>query len=262
MPSTDFTVLDDFDVEKYNACEDWDTEMWLVALSLRTPMLHFLRPHRGGLTKGPMPKQYFTNERPTYLNVAEEHIKNPIFTREMSKKNIRRCAPVVIRDFIYTDIFNVIQIAEEAEKMGFDAQGGDTLRNAEIAIGRTPYNAYLSIDMNATDEIILEKVGNWLKKTRDVTEILPTYPRHYIKASDLKGWHSDRLLPYLDLVFWAKLSGYNLSETEMGKMLFPPALDRDVSIEPRSKMRNITKKALRLISRENLNALATHCQTY
>lgn len=257
MQLSDRAVLEGFNVAKYNACEEWDAKMWQMALSERVYMRYLLRPHEGvTLTKGPMPRSIFVDQRDFYLGVAEARIKDPIRTREASDRSPRIYAPSVISDFMLTDIFNVTDIATNAEESGLQEYKWMCLRDVEKAIGRPSNRLYVGIDLHAPDVVILEKFGNWLKKTRNASGITPKYPAPSFKDKDFKKWHTDKLLPYLDLAFWGKMSGHALTETDMGNKLFPS------DFEPRTKMRSIATNALRLISRECVLTLATQCQTY
>lgn len=260
IPSTGLAILEQFDVEKYNACEDWNAKKWLIALSQRVYIQNFLHLHKGGITKGPMPEKLLLKNADLFLKLAEARIEDPIPTRETSASIPRLCSPSVISDFMLTDLYSILNITENAKKNGLQELKGLRLKDVEKAIGLPLNTFYLAIDLNASDAVILEKFDNWLKRARNESGIEPKHSGKRFNESDFKSWHFGKLLPYLDLVSWAKLSGYALSEREIGEKLFPTSDDNDADL--RIKMRAIDKKALRLISKEYVTTLTIQCQLY
>ena len=246
-------ALDGFDVRKYDACAEWGAREWRMALSMRSAMRHFLHTMKDGLSKVKLPDPVFSNEREYYLKIAEERLANPLSVPQGAPYLV---APVIIRDLCFSDFFHFDGIAGRAQEAGLDIQAGLRIRDVATAVGLSSDTFYLSLDLSASDLVIKEKFDNWLKITREKSGIKPAFTERLLNESDFKDWHASRLLPFLDLLLWSKLSRYSLSKEDISEKLFP-LLFGDVS-----KIRSAPKNALRLISRANMDLLAMGCQTY
>ena len=264
MQVSEDDALEEFDIEKYNACEDWSANDWLIALSQRVYMLHFLHRQEGGISKWQMPaRQVFKNERQVFLKLAEERLREPIPNRQTSQSLPRIITPNVISDFMLTDIFNVIDSAdvEAGDRLEYV---GIRLRDIEKAMGVPSDTFYLKIDLGAPDKLILQKFENWLTKTREESGVAPKSQVLLFKKEELKNWHANKLLPFLDLAFWRLVSGQKLTDGDILNKLYPSTLeiDKNKMTDLGSKAKSITDKALKIISQENVERLATFCQIY
>jgi hypothetical protein len=46
-------------------------------------------------------------------------------------------------------------------------------------------------------------------------------PKRAVSEADLHDWSQHRILPYLDLTFWAEVEGVALTQQLLGEVLFP-----------------------------------------
>lgn len=243
-------LLNNFDIKKYDVCKEWGADQWLIALSKRSELRYFLRSLKGKISDSPMPREVMKGQRKHFLTVAEERLKNPI---EDGKVAIRTTVPVVLRDFLISDLDTASEIIEWLDPSQLR---GISLQSIAKANLKPQSMVYVAVNLEAPDTIIQEKFSNWLKKTRSRSGISPKHSDLTFKDNDFSIWHSQRLLPFLDLVFWAKLSGTEITQAEIAAKLFPGFDD------PMGRMRSIVKNAMTLINRECVEALSRQSQAY
>jgi hypothetical protein len=75
------------------------------------------------------------------------------------------------------------------------------------------------VNLNASDEHLVADFKMWLAKIRKARKL--TVQRQRVKASEFQDWARFRVLPYLDLQFWARTHGFQITHQVMGIALFP-----------------------------------------
>jgi hypothetical protein len=94
-------------------------------------------------------------------------------------------------------------------------------------------NAFVLVDLGATDEQIKKDFDHWLKQYRKsvdyhirkkTTESLPFQPFTKI---DFERWIRDRYLPYIDLELIAQVYGKEIKKVEFGKLLLLEGVSSD-----------------------------------
>ena len=243
-------LLKNFDVKKYDSCKEWGAEQWMMALSRRAEIRYFLRSLKGKVTQSSMPRPVMKGEKEFFLKVAEERLMNPA---DLSNAGPRVVVPAVIRDFMVSDLVAASEMVEWLDPVQLR---GVSLQSIAKANCKPQSMVYVAVDLDSPDTMIQEKFANWLEKTRSRSGIRPKYSDLTFKEYDFSKWHSQHLLPYLDLVFWAKLNGTDITQDEIAAKVFP-GLD-----DPMGRIRSIGKSALKLISREYVEALARQTQAY
>lgn len=109
---------------------------------------------------------------------------------------------------------------------------------------------FISVDLNSTDECLAEEFKKWLKTTRKDANFKIT--RSVFCKDDFSRWHTQRLLPYLDLAFWAETQGKKFANVTIGEALFPDELEKNVEDVVR---RTVAPHALQIACHEVVLAL-------
>lgn len=89
--------------------------------------------------------------------------------------------------------------------------------------------SFAQVDISAPDKQLLEDFKTWLKDTRELVG-LSSKPQTFTPA-DMASWHEKRVLPYIDLTTWAKLKNINITQQQIGIVLFPD--DFNISLDSR-----------------------------
>ncbi len=75
-------------------------------------------------------------------------------------------------------------------------------------------------DLNASDEILLERFKRWLFNKRDAAGIL--FESNAISKKTVERLHEQKILPYMDLyLYWLLLGGKKPTYTQMAELLYP-----------------------------------------
>jgi hypothetical protein len=106
----------------------------------------------------------------------------------------------------------------------------------------------LLVDLRIPDNELVSEFKKWLVKKRKDIGITPK--QRPFNENDFADWHSDRLLQYLDLTFWAVTHNEKFTNEQIGKAIFP----EDSASESRVR-RTIRINALKIVSDEYILAL-------
>ncbi|EPR1089492.1 DUF6387 family protein [Serratia marcescens] len=91
---------------------------------------------------------------------------------------------------------------------------------------------WAEIDVNTPDDILIEAFKNFIKDARSHSFFAGDTPYHLfsegeVKGSHIKKWHSLRVLAYLDLKIFARISGSRLTMKQYGDILYFDNFDID-----------------------------------
>lgn len=124
------------------------------------------------------------------------------------------------------------------------------------------HQMFIGVDLCAPDDILVKDFKSWLKQIRKNTE-LPSITNEF-NNEDFADWHTERLLPFLDLTFWATMHDKEINYDEIGKALYPCG-DKSATKEAINILeqkgdgerikRTIEPYALRLVSDRYVSAL-------
>jgi hypothetical protein len=239
-----------FNIEKYNPCKFWTSGQWLRALSERSQLRYFLRTNKDKLIKEPLRPEIMVGVNEHFLQVAEMRLADPL---DITGGNTISVVPAILRDFSLSD-------SAYAESVFGNGQAPldrrTRLRDVVEGESSASHMFYIAVDLDASDTVIKQKFSNWLDQTRRHSGYVPRYPDLGINEQTLLKWANQRLLAYLDLIFWSKLSRHQLTQDQIGKKLYPRVEDAS------DRMRSISKNALRIIRKDTVNALSLMSQTY
>ncbi len=88
---------------------------------------------------------------------------------------------------------------------------------------------FAQVDIGAPDELLIEDFKKWLTDIRKLTGI-STHPQKFT-PTEIADWHKKRVLPFIDLTIWGKLMKQNITQHQVGMVLFPD--DYDISLSDR-----------------------------
>ncbi|MBV4480548.1 DUF6387 family protein [Pseudomonas khavaziana] len=83
---------------------------------------------------------------------------------------------------------------------------------------RTSLHAIADVDLSMPDAILVDAFKAWLATVRE--ELHLDSPKQY-RRPDFSSWVRLGVLPYLDLVSWAELTGQSIPNRLMASLLFP-----------------------------------------
>jgi hypothetical protein len=104
-------------------------------------------------------------------------------------------------------------------------------------------NAKVSINLFATDKQIKKDFSDWLKKTRQLTNIKSQ--KKLFSQVDFDYWIEYGVIQYLDLVLIAKIERKKITQPQLARLIFPNTVDIDIDITER--LRKVTKKTADLL---------------
>ena len=111
--------------------------------------------------------------------------------------------------------------------------------------------AFAQIDIGAPDEQLIGDFKKWIADIRKQIGI-SSYPQNFTSA-DLADWHAKQVLPYIDLTIWAKLMDRNITQQEIGIVLFPD--DYNISLSDRVR-RTVKPLAEKLMMSSTVGAIS------
>lgn len=101
---------------------------------------------------------------------------------------------------------------------------------------------FLEIDLNASDEQILNEFKIWLSDTRNSSNSFKSLKRQF-PPYIFQDWYSSKILPYWDLINIARIENATIPFHVLGKALFPDEYEVDLA----ERIRKVTKKKCQFI---------------
>jgi len=101
----------------------------------------------------------------------------------------------------------------------------------------------LQVNLNATDEVLIQDFKNWLSLVRTAFEIKND---KFVTYADIKSWQDNQVLPYLDLLDWMNETGTKISKQKIAKLLFPNTQTNEYE-----KLRNGTERIIKKFKSDN-----------
>jgi hypothetical protein len=133
---------------------------------------------------------------------------------------------------------NILNETKDVFELTQKKEGKNILREREKIIKKFDFPIkhwflpYLRINLNASDEQLIENFSHWLALMRagDTGSVR-------IKKKDFDDWIIAKALPYFDLLNIAKLDGVRITNHLIGDLLFPDEFEVDLS----ERIRKVTK---------------------
>lgn len=108
----------------------------------------------------------------------------------------------------------------------------------------------VTVDIMRSEEQLIQDFRAWIIKKKSDLSLRKT-PKN-ISENELKRWHKNRLLPYIDLMIYAKLTNQPLTYPQQGNLIFPDDENKDVG---ESIRKTTERQALALLTEETLFVL-------
>lgn len=274
MKNTVNSVPDDFDISIYDVCASWGLNDWVAELSARSFMSYVFAKEREGR---------LTDElRSSYVEQAELLLLTPL-------QSLRTQADICLSplmDQSADEFFRGhrvlsdsryrawVQRMEDTEKYGDLVEDGDLEFDEKICRNVHEYLSspawkihrdslgqvkrfFIGVDLNASDDYLVKQFRSWIAKTRAEANIEPK--QWLFSDKRFEKWHKDRLLPYLDLTFWAIINHKKIKPADMEELFFQGRFD---GFSGEYVTKKVAKEAVKLISDETLYALNVELRTY
>ena len=106
--------------------------------------------------------------------------------------------------------------------------------------------AWIFVDLSATDDQLIEDFSKWLARRReaDRKRLVETPPPSCFSEVDFKKWHDHRVLAYIDLELFAAHFDLKLTNELIGSYLFADDLEISPSEKIRKTVRPLAKRLL------------------
>ncbi len=124
---------------------------------------------------------------------------------------------------------------------------------------RSSSECFVTVDLMAPDDKIMEDFAHWLKQRRrslpdrqpkrrqNDRRGLERFSKEGIEGfseSDFSKWHKSSALPYIDLMQWARLNQVRISLPTLGDALFPGSYDE----HPGERVRQVTARHAKVMT--------------
>jgi len=102
--------------------------------------------------------------------------------------------------------------------------------------------AWAEVDLSAPDFVLLDAFKNWIIETReDINQReklsdVKLVDNHQIKKSNIKKWHSMRVIPFLDLKILTCYEKVQLTMKQIGDIIYPDEFDIDTTEKVRKTL--------------------------
>jgi hypothetical protein len=201
-----------FDLAKYESIKKFNIEDWHLQLSKRLDINMFLR-----ITPR-MVNELGENVAKRKYEAAVKNLEaikiNPVFRYTSTAGHPEKgllLPPVRDLTFVEASLEDIFRDALEDEKKTF-FDGYNKLAGVKVYV-----------DLTASDRQLEASFNQWLKNKREETG------KHVRKSCFTKetmdSWERNKILPYIDLVLVFHSEGKNLTQKELGGMLFPDEFD-------------------------------------
>ncbi|MBS1208796.1 MAG: hypothetical protein H6R19_1194 [Proteobacteria bacterium] len=264
-----------FDISRYEICKDWGVHEWAIALAIRYKVRTNWILGCGRGVKD-TPKNMMEDVR----NIAAGLFKDPIGPSEYLKpcdiRQQRLVKDQSVLDWLYPavyleDEFNewlrraIVWFVENPLDPFFNYKKSKRLKAiledirlveetpawvVREKIDSSDVEHYVSVDLNGTDEHVIADFVAWLNETRKKSGVCVKLKRK--SKEDFDSWHKYRLLPYLDLSFYAEVFSIKIRNEDYATYLF----NDDIEVSVDERIRRTTKiNAENLISKGFVSSL-------
>jgi hypothetical protein len=271
-----------FDLSKYDGILDFNAQDWASALDVRLFISGASKRESAGVLKAY--NNIYSQKAADPLKVLEDHrksllkalTKSPLST---TNKNIevKRTDEFNSRFSSVSGlkVWDIVCLSEglrenPATRKYFDASlkfVDDLDPNSEFKeLATTEYylatresfpledsEAFLSLDLLATDKQIFSDLKNWLKTIR--LELNAASLSIGFNEKQLKRWCEHKLLAYIDLTLWSDLEKCKIPQHVYGEALFGTGATFDTTEKIRKTLQPLAQK---LLSRRAITGLLLH----
>lgn len=272
-------VPDEFKLSAYDICESWKLNEWALALSSRSSLRKNWSLACAAGKSSLVPSKMIDDNKLAALRYFIKPLgdESSLFSTENCVAPIRN---QTVADFFeghacfidpayeyWANHFELSGLIVDGDTNllqhdVFDAELTESARTGakvcsekaswemhnEVSEFLNPF--FIAVDLGAPDDFLQHEFKVWLKSVRKAAGV--NLIRRTVNASDLKRWHEQRLLPYLDLAYWAMIHEKRITLPNFALALFPDKFDEGVE----DIVRKTTQpRASEIIGDEFLSAL-------
>lgn len=130
----------------------------------------------------------------------------------------------------------------------------DKLRNEKNVFSNDLGCRFLNVDLNTSDEILIEEFKKWLQIQRVDYDF--KFPESNFKRTQFVDWYKNQLLAYWDIVTLSKFDGIAITNEAIGRLLFPDEFNVAISERIRKVVRPKSKRLMNIDVAEMLSSQA------
>jgi hypothetical protein len=271
---------DEFKLAEYKRCASWGLREWAAALTIRSSIrkswllvclegknknvtnhiMHFVQDASIRILSNPLDTNLdvnLFNAKPSYKLPSPIKDQSPadyfagVYTFNHDRRYlewVNRAIYIENEDYTYDDDDHNETLAREENKFYETPAWKMHEESADGGFSIDIHSLFISVDLRIPDNELVSEFKKWLAKKRKDIGITPK--QRPFNENDFADWHSDRLLQYLDLTFWAMTHNVKFTNEQIGKAIFP----EDSASESRVR-RTIRINAHKIVSDEYILAL-------
>lgn len=238
--------LDEFDVYKYTALENFEPGQWAPLIESRLlcqKLINLAINERGNDTNVLRP---LTEVSGKAVKQLLDYPLTPIFAFGRSASFPKSKSSTIVRPLTASNILDLQRALLEVQDISpdklsepeidpslgnwegrnYDKPIDEVIKNSKLY--KVRHLANLTIDLRATDQDIRKDFNKLLSLYRKTSKIDPPS----ITEAKLKQWHINKMLPYADLKIWSQCSGTTLKDNDFIELLFEGDDDGKVKSDP------------------------------
>lgn len=254
-----------FDLKKYDKLNELDLDGWGLNLNIRSFMLYALnfegRSHFEDLLSVIHQRIDKIKENPIINNsklLGKESHKYLFNTYSVESIKAYDFWTHANEDF-FSDVWECCELNDSSYLIPEQQELIDKPLNVLFHERNiTNKEAYIQIDLSATDEQIKSDFNHWLKEYRKFIDFKSN--KRNFTDTDLLQWIEYRILPYIDLTLIAKIEKKTITQAKIARLIYPNNYDTDIDITERLR-RIIKPKADWLLKEETIKAINIQVQS-
>jgi len=239
-----------FDLSKYDAVEDLDLNGWYFQLEARQ-VIYTCSKYLKNMEFISMPTMELLNTK-AKNNIALIKEK-PLLIKEKSPLEFSSVKDADYLNLYWANYYRNNDL-KNILKLSINEVTKDML--SKLVVPRpdkeSAYDsAMLMISLGATDEQLKKDFDKWLKNYRSHSKC--TVRKKQFTEPKTKKWTNNKVLPYLDLTLIADFENKQLTQNQLGRLLFPDDYDVDLTERIRRTVKPLADFLLDEATFESLN---------
>jgi hypothetical protein len=256
----------EFDIRKYDVCEQFGLKEWYSNIQIRAAQFHMLRDHIDHYGEEMRRVSYRLFVSPIFE--SGKITENAGYSKDIKKSQV---CDMTALDYLtghttldshndkhkpYLDAKSVLDADLEAEAFNPDSNDVEAAFNVLAIAARkmepawNPGEAHVTVNLYASEENLVNDFRRWIRETRSDMGIPDIKSR--FDSTDFTEWNKYRILAYLDLYLWSQIFGHRPTNQQIGIALFPD--DYMVNLSDRIR-KTVAPMALSLVHEAMVDAL-------
>lgn len=255
--------LEWFDINKYDNTKNWDREDWRINLFFRG----MYWKERFNCDKSNIDQILQAFQRSLFQPLLKKTYPNPVDADGLVENIplvdfVNLYFSLYLKDRSFLDdmhnackeLYDRLDSSDDPDKEAVDIwqepwdfhekikNDSDVLLSDSKLLGNKA-DEVVTVALYWTDEQLIRGFKDWLKqKRKDIADTEGAKKR--FNENDFKEWHALRVMAYIDLKIWSKITENDLTNNQIGQLVFPDEFDVDVTERVRKV---IAPKAMNLL---------------